>query len=212
MTVAHVVATVAPRYVAAPWELEQRTGRRTRVGLEDHVSPEPGPVELYRSVWPDRYVSWNRDRQRFELLSERDPGYSEDVFFWDAEPGRDVDGNPVEFSPEEIAEMVDSGDGRAVKRFLPFDYALVNRRIQEAWEFNALGANRSRKLLRRIGDHNAGVARRHRRAQDEMWEDWSKEDHRYLPELAALHAGATPAEAKVERIPLVAPGINLTAT
>lgn len=187
--------TVGPRIVAAPWELEQRTARRAWVGYEAEVTPEAGPLALYYAAFPERRVSWNRYHQLFEITG---PGYQELVFWWDAEPEPDS-----AFTAEQIAEMVDSDQGRVVRRFMAFDYPYVLRRLREAWEYEQLGAARARRLVRRIADHNANVQRRVLKDTHELVEDWMRDDRRYLPELRALQHGATVLEAKVERVPLV---------
>jgi hypothetical protein len=200
---------VRPRYVAAPWELEQRTARRVQVGLEDDVRPDPGPVALYRTSFPDREVIWNRDRQLFEIRST-DPAsaFTEYVFFWDAWPDP-ADGDRV-LTAEDIAEMVERGDGRCVKRWAPFDYAFVERRIREKREYDALGANRAVKMARRIADHNANVQRRHRQEQQALWDDYARHDKRWLGVLAALHAGERPDCALTQKVPLIQTGMALS--
>lgn len=200
--------TVGPRVVAAPWELEQRTARRAWVGREAEVTPEPGPLALYRAVFPDRVVRWNVERQLFEIVST-DPtsGFHEFIFWWDAAP--DPADNDREFSAEEIAEMVDQGSGRVVKRWAPFDYGFVWRRLRERWEWEGLGAQRERKFVRRIADHNANVQRTHLAQQQATWDEWAKDDRRWLPVLAELSAGARPDVALTEKIPLQPVGIDL---
>ena len=205
-----MIIDVRPRYVAAPWELDQRTSRRIQVGREAEVVPEAGPLELYCRAFPDRAVRWDPERQLFEVYST-DPvsAFREYVFFWDAPP----DPETGEYlSAEEIAELVDRNDARLVKRFMPFDYAFVLRRMREAREYEELGNNRARKHARRIADHNANVTMRLLRAVRQMWDDWAEEDRRWLPVLSALHAGARPDVALTEKIPLKQVGIDLSVS
>jgi hypothetical protein len=191
--------TVHPRYVAAPWESAQREGRALWVGLEADVRPEPGPVDAYRSVFPDREIRWNHEHQLFEI-TQKDSVTGEEslieyVFFWDAEPL--LDG--TEIPSETVAEMVSKGGAGCVRRFMDFDYRFVERRLKERTEFLEKGALR---YQRRIADRNhaKGVALLRQHGNDMA--AILGEGRRWLPAMAAGYAGA--------RIPLVQAGIDLT--
>lgn len=188
--------TVAPRHVAAPWEKE--TLKRA-VHLEDHVEPERGPVDAYRSVFPDRQVIWNRDYQLFEI-TQKDGVTGEEsrielVFYWDAEPLEDG----TERTSEEIADLVQTRGGEGcVRRFMDFDYAFVNRRLKERTEFLEKGAAR---YQRRIADRNAARGAAVLKSYSNDLAAILGEGRRWLPAMASGHAGA--------RIPLIQAGIDL---
>lgn len=107
------------------------------VGYEGHVAPDPGPLELYRSVFPGRYVIWNAARQCFEI---RERSGSED--------------RRVEFVADMVEEPPDPDalDARArkVRVFRPFDYEFVRQRMRERYEYEVEGADRyTDKILER---------------------------------------------------------------
>jgi hypothetical protein len=188
--------TVSPRYVAAPWETETL---KRNVGLEDHVEPERGPVDAYRSVFPDRAVTWNRDYQLFEI-TQKDGVTGEEsrielVFYWDAEPLEDG----TERTSEEIADMVSRGGEGCVRRFMDFDYRFVERRLKERMEFLEKGALR---YQRRLADRNAAKGERLMKGFAHDLAAVLGEGRRWLPAIAQGHAGA--------RIPLIQAGIDLT--
>lgn len=154
---------VNPRYVAAPWEIDQ-VDRRT-VGLEDDVHPEPGPLAEYLAAFPDRYVTWSRPHQLFAVHErgvEGPDALIELVCHWDARP-------ELELTDEEIAQMA----GRSpdvIRRFMPFDYPFVHRRLRERAEYRATKAKHATEragnaaFSRRINDRNAALAASRRKA------------------------------------------------
>lgn len=136
-----------PRYVAAPWE---RITRPVRVGLEDHVEPDPVALAMYLSVFPDRRVRWNRDRQLFEIRQQDDAGESriEFVFYYDAPP------NPITgeaFSEEQLAQLIEKRSPILHKVFRHFDQEFVNQRLRERLEWLELG---TKKYNDRVADRN----------------------------------------------------------
>lgn len=151
------VVDVRARVVAAPWERDA-LGRCVAVGREADVRPEAGPLELYLSAFPHRYVLWNVERQLWEIRQVNpESGADERVeflFYYDAPP--DETGHV--WSEEELAQMIGSNDRRLVKCYQPFDYEFVRQRIRDRFEFHAEGAarltdrrmarNRRRQMLR----------------------------------------------------------------
>jgi hypothetical protein len=168
------------------------------VGLEADVRPEQGPVDAYRSVFPDREIGWNPEHQLFEITQKDgvtgEESLIEYVFFWDAEPLPDG----TEQTSEAVAELVQKGGAGCVRRFMDFDYRFVERRLKERTEFLEKGALR---YHRRIADRNhakgVAVLRQHGNDMAAVL----GEGRRWLPAMAAGYAGA--------RIPLVQAGIDL---
>lgn len=149
---------VRPRYVAAPWDPE--TSSRI-VGLEDYVEPERGPLELYLSVFDFRAVRWDRHYQSFAIYQEN-PGEApilvERLTYWDSAP------DPVtglELDDEQIAAMA-GRDASIVRRFMPFDYHFVARRLKGRYEILHDGADKHRQ---RILERNLQRSRTKRRDQ-----------------------------------------------
>ena len=147
---------VRPRYVAAPWDPE--TALRI-VGMEADVQPERGPLELYLSVFEHREVRWDYLYQSFAIYHCA-PGEPEELVerltYWDSAP------DPVtgeELTDEQIAAMA-GRDAAIVRRFMPFDYQFVNRRLRGRYEIQHQGA---RKYQQRLADRNAMRARSKRR-------------------------------------------------
>jgi hypothetical protein len=183
-----------PRIVAAPWEQAAKKGsRRIEIGLEAGVLPERGPVDLYRSRWPERFVTWNYSRQLFEIGSYEDLGFREFVFLYDAPP--DPDGNPR--GPEELCAMIESGDMTITRVFRDFDYAFVKRRLMEAMEFDAMNRD-SAKLADQVIGANRSIVTRNNKDVASRQAARMGEIRRYLPRLAGE-----------KKIPLVA-GANFT--
>jgi hypothetical protein len=148
--------TVRPRYVAAPWEPESTL---RIVGLEDDVTPEAGPLELYLRTWPDRSVRWDRAYQSFAIYAHplgANEQLLERVTYWDA-PVDPKTGEELE--DEEIARRA-GRDPNTVRRFMPFDYPFVHRRMKDRLAFLDRGAD---KFRQRIADRNAQLARTFRR-------------------------------------------------
>jgi hypothetical protein len=155
-------ASVRPRYVAPPWERDLYAARRVRVDQEADVAPESGPVALYRSVWPERYVVWNVKRQLFEIR-QRNPDTGADervelVFAYDAPPNPDTG---LLRSLEELEEMVRQGHPSLVRVYQPFDYEFVRRRLRERTEFLAAGL---KHYSRRVTGRNRQTATTRRRS------------------------------------------------
>lgn len=148
--------TVAPRYVAAPWEDE--TCRRI-VGMEDDVRPEPGPLEAYLAVFEHRVVRWDRAYQSFAVYHVN-PGEPEQLIerltYWDSAP------DPItgkELTDEQIAKMA-GRDESIVRRFMPLDYQWVNQRLKGRYQVLHEGNDKYRQ---RILDRNLQRSRTMRR-------------------------------------------------
>ena len=200
------VLDVRPRYVAPPWEVEDLSLRRT-VGREAHVEPEPGPLALYRSVWPERYVVWNWVRQLFEVR-ETNPVSGQDwrvtlVHQWGAPPDPDTGEARTE---EEIEAMVAARDPSVLMLFRPFDYQYVEERMAE---WHLIRHEGHRALGERVRQRNAARQRQVLRESHERVRDWMREDRRWLPVLEAVQNGERPDCALTEKQPLVAVGVSL---
>ena len=172
----HIV--VRPRFVLPPWETEKRD-LANFVGLEDRVLPERGPLELYRSRWPERFVTWNRARQLFEIGSYDDAGWREFVFLYDAPPDP-TSGIPR--SPEALAAMIEAGDASVRKVFRDFDYEFVRRRLREAMEYDAINRD-SAKLADQVLDANRSIIKRDTKDRASRQAARMGEIRRYLPTL-----------------------------
>lgn len=139
----------------APW---------LRVGFETGLAPEAGPLELLRSIWPERYVRWDPTHQLWEVRQL----------------------NPVTGQDERVEllyRLARSPDGFAVPAYLPFTHQYVEKRARERSEFLRLGPKRylehvdqrnearSQSIIRGVaGDMAAGL----------------KELRRYFPVLAGV--------------------------
>lgn len=168
-----------PRVVAPPWERERLEGSRTTyVSDEDYVAPEPGPLALYLSVFPTRTVGWNRQRQMFEITDSAAPGWRDLVCELDAPPDP-VSGTPR--TPEEVAAMIESGSYDVRQVFRHFDYAFVNQRIREAFEYRHDGSIR---YTDRVLERNRKRTRRRHRAVASNMAAGLNEIRRYFPVLA----------------------------
>lgn len=194
---------VRPRMVAPPWE---ECPWRS-VYQEADVQPEPGPLALYRSVWPHRYVTWNVKRQLFEIREENPvTGQDERVellCFYDYPPDPETG---EERTDEEVALMVENRVPGMVQRFLPFDYEFVRERLRQRSEMlQDLSRHADRKAgYNRYAERIARRNRARRRSQIRDWSRetaaWLREDRRWLP---VLESG-DPAD----RTPQVAVGVN----
>lgn len=185
-----------PRVVAPPWERERiEATRPVSVGVEDYVEPEAGPLALYLSVFPTRTVSWNRQRQMFEITDSLAPGWRDLVCTLDAPPDP-VSATPR--SPEEVAAMIESGSLDVRQVFRHFDYEFVNRRIREWFEFRHDGSVRYTDRL--MARNRARTRRRHRAVAGNMAAGLN-EIRRYFPVLAG----------DGDKVPLVPVGIDFTS-
>lgn len=178
--------SVRPRTVAARWEREAYYGHRsTRVEAEDYVEPDPGPLELYRSTWPERYLRWDRRRQLWEIRQVNpDSGADERVelvFYYDAPPDPEI---RVPRSAGEIAAMIEAKAPELEKCFMPLGYPFVHRRLAERQQFLADGV---KKYDRRVAERNR--ARQRTVLQDVAREQAAAlgELRRWLPVLARKH-------------------------
>ena len=205
--------TVAPRFVAAPWEWSRaRLGARTLTGLEDAAAmvPDPAVLAAYQQQWPHRYVLWNAVTQRWQVrqvnpLSGQDEEY-EELFYWDCAP---KDEKPV--TPVEVADAVhDYLAGRVSQQgaglhelFRPFDMEFVQERISQRYEWLKLRGKDRQKSV--VTDRNRAVAREKLRGPAHELAYFFKHERRWLPALADMHDGVHPNVAALSRIP-IAPG------
>lgn len=200
-----MVTDIRPRVVAAPWEPESA---RRLVGLEADVAPEAGPLALYRSVFPERYVVWDRPRQLFEIRQQNpETGHDERcefVFTWDAPPDAET-GQPR--TAAEVAELLAApGAARAalVRRFRPFDYVVVLDRLRQWWDFRALGPKRYSDALA------AKNARQERTVVHDAAREMAAglgEIRRWMPALAEYQTTGRADLALVEK-PVLVPGAS----
>lgn len=173
---------VRPRYVAAPWE--QETLRRI-VHLEDALEPEAGPLELYLRTWPNRSVRWDRGYQSFAIYADPRDGGPEELIerltYWD-HPVDPATGEELE--DEEIARRA-GRDPETVRRFQPFDYEFVHRRMKDRLLFLERGAD---KFRQRIADRNAARQRTHVRDRARDLAAAANEIKDWLPVLEEFEA------------------------
>lgn len=172
--------------MALPWAPE--TAHRT-VHQESHVRPDPSALARYQRVFPYRTVRWSVLRQCFEVM-EQLPGW-----------GR----------PQRVALVTNytthPEQGGLWHTHQPFDHAWVSARLEEY----ALICREGKSAVgRKVQENNRRTQRRNILASQQMVRDWMQEDRRWLPVLAAQHAGIRPDIARTEKIPLFAPGVQLT--
>lgn len=173
--------TVRERIVSPPWIHEKLAGtREVSVGQESGLKPEPGPLALYRSVWPDHYVVWNVRRQLWEIrqlnpVTGQDERYQL-VFRWGVRPNDTApDGLlPDELEAGDIEVWRQSGIQHMVRLYRPFDYLFVWERLRQRQEMlDALAAHAdSKDGLRRLGHQ---IARRNRQRSERRVREAAKE-------------------------------------
>jgi hypothetical protein len=192
--------------------------------LRDGLGPtlEPGPLALYRSAFPERYVVWNGEPELWEVrqlnpVTGQDEHY-EFLYWWTA---FDEKGN--ELDPEDVAALEAQREaylrGRnieaalalaiPVKLYRPFDYPFVIERLLQWQDFRATtAAERSA----RIAAHNRRVQERTTHDMKNEWEAWEREDARWLPVLAQHYdTKRTKQRAYIhERIPQIPVGVALS--
>jgi hypothetical protein len=186
-----------PRVVSNPWVRHKLAGTRsTRVGREAYVSPEPGPVQDYLSVWPSRRVSWDVKRQLFVITDVDALGWREFVVDWAAwpDPASDEDELEIEKLLGHLPQHTDRGQ-RYFGNFAHLSYAYAWKRMRERQDFLELG---SARYSDKIAEKNRQVGKRRIRATAGDNAARLKEIRRWIPALAGE-----------DRIPLV-PGFNFT--
>lgn len=198
--------TVAPRFVAAPWEFSrERLGARTFIVRDHGLLPELGVLQAYQDRWPHRYAVWNTELQKWEIR-QKNPLTGEDelyetLFLWDKqpEPDRPSTSDEVTQSVSDYLAGKTTQDGAGlVECYRPFDHLFVAERIKQSYEWQHLrGKDRLSAVLR---DRNRKVSLAKFKQSQELWTDFIREDRRWLPALAELHAGKSPLEAKQARI------------
>ena len=119
-------------------------------------------------------------------------------------PPDPIDGSTL--TDEELADAIASQSPTLVKRYAPFDYAFVRRRLREWFEFQRTG---SRGLSRRIAEQQDRKATSKRRDAAREMAAGIGEIRRYLPVIHALQQGQTVQEALTVKVPLVGVGISL---
>ena len=188
--------TVRPRAVPRPWQRWQGQGA-VRLGDEDSVFPPAGPLALYLRAWPHRRVVWNRKRQLWEIR-QRNPVSGRDerielLCELDAEP----QGGAPDWTPDELAALLQRRDPRLSQVYQPFDYPFVLRRLRERAELVRVGP--AVQTARRIA-RNEARARRRWRAFAQNAAAMLGELRRWIPAAASGHAH--------DRLPLVRGGLH----
>jgi hypothetical protein len=171
----------------APASLDLRSAPDIVVGREDYVRPEPGPLALYLSVFPERTVRWHARRQCFEITQH----------------------NPVTGADERVElvdEIVEQTDPETGRRFMarvyrPFDYPFVRQRLRDWYDLRSQGTTQRTAARARRNDRLA--ERRVRSVGGEMAQGF-KEIRRWIPALISGHAH--------DRVPLVRGGLTRTQT
>lgn len=118
---------VLERIPPLPWEAGYWSPG-LRVGLEHGLTPEPGPRDFLRSIWPERYVVWDAARQLWEVRQL----------------------NPVTCQDERVEllyRLAEAPDGYSVPAYLPFNYEYLHRRAQSRKDFLRLGPEKYGDLV-----------------------------------------------------------------
>jgi hypothetical protein len=210
------VITVAPRYVARPWEWAAcRSGRTVIVGREATVQPDPGVLEEYRTTWPHRTVVWDALEQLWEVrqrnpLTGHDESY-EHLFLWDAPP--DEQGGLA--SPDELERrihlaMIGREDHGLTQTYRPFDYEFVRERRRQRQEWLALRGKQRVSAI--VADRNAALRRSKQRDLVREMAAGLNELRRWLPVVAALQDGQRVDVALTEKLPFSAGGLASPAS
>lgn len=111
-----------------PWEPGYWGVGGIRIPFETDVTPDPGPLEYLRLIWPERYVVWNVMHQMWEVRQF----------------------NPVTCQDERVEllyRMVQAPGGGRVPGYLPFNYEWLYRRAKNRQEFLALGPEKYDDLV-----------------------------------------------------------------
>lgn len=205
--------TVAPRFVAAPWEWSRaRLGASTLTGLEDAAAmvPDPAVLAAYQARWPHRYVVWDSIAQQWEVrqtnpLTGQDESY-EHLFLWDCAPKEDKPATQIEIADavhDYLAGRVTQKAAGLHELYRPFDMEFVSERIRQSYEWQKLrGTDRQKSV---VTDRNRAIARARTRGHAEEFAYFFKHERRWLPALADMHDGALPNVAALARVP-IAPG------
>jgi hypothetical protein len=163
------------------------------VHREAYVSPDPSALARYQRAFPYRTVRWNTLRQCFEVM-EQLPGWGH---------AQRVALVTTILSPPEDVDVA----GGIVQVFCPFDHEWVSARLEE---YALICREGTTAVGDQVREQNRKTQRDTIRASHQAVRDWAQEDRRWLPVLAAVHAGARPDVALTEKIPLVSPGVTIT--
>lgn len=140
-----------------PWEPGFWGVGGVRVPFETDLTPDPGPIEFLKLIWPERYVVWNTMHQLWEVRQL----------------------NPVTCQDERVEllkRLVDTPDGYQVPGYVPFNYEWLHRRAQNRKDFLELGPE---KYGDRIDERNRDVSRRKLRDVAVFMADGFRELERY---------------------------------
>ncbi len=204
--------TVAPRFVAAPWEWSrERLGARTFVSRDGGLLPDSAVLAAYQAKWPHRYVVWDSVIQQWEVrhinpLTGHDESY-EHLFYWDCAPKEEKPATQVEIADavhDYLGGRITQRDAGLHELYRPFDMEFVSERIRQSYEWQKLRGKDRQKSV--VTDRNRAVARARTRQAAEEFAYFFKSERRWLPALAAMHDGAHPNVAALARIP-IAPGL-----
>lgn len=155
---------VADRIPPLPWEPGYWSPGRLHVGLEGDVTPEAGPLEFLRSVWPERYVRWDESRQLWEIRQL----------------------NPVTGLDERVEllyRLAESPEGFKVPAYQPFNHEHLVTRARQRADFLRLGPAGYEDL---VGDKNRARSKSIIRGVASEMAAGFAELRRYFPVLAGV--------------------------
>ncbi|HYD82730.1 MAG TPA: hypothetical protein VEA63_01735 [Opitutus sp.] len=167
------------------------------VGLEDHVAPEPGPLELYQLTWPHRWVEWDRSRQLFKVMQTNPITGGDERYeiLYDYDTPLDQEGAPI--GGEALEKLLKEQPHAVQRRFRPFDYEFVRERRQQRFEFLHDG---SRKYVEKTAREVTRIQRAIIRSRTSESAAALGEIRRWLPKMHGM-----------EKIPLVPGGFTTRA-
>lgn len=141
--------------------------------------PEAGPLELYQRHFPGRVVEWDGRRELWAIYEVHGDHKDrvEFVFDWYHPPRP----GGVEYTEEEIGDLVMRGVPTVVRRFRPFDYRFVNERIRNRSELQSQGSQRYMQGMRERNQRRRSSLLRGTAAEGAAYINEMK---RYLPTLA----------------------------
>jgi hypothetical protein len=164
-------------------------------------SLEPGPVELYQSVWPERYFVWDVGRQLWTVWQDNPVTGQQERYeilkAWvDPKTGEHVDEEEV--TPDLIRAR------KVIQAYRAPDYPWAMRRRREWYEFRHGSA---KERVKRMMERNNEAKRKKARTLGADAADEIYEARRWLEPIATYdrtkqwHPG--------ERVPVITPGITL---
>lgn len=147
----------------------------------DGPTVEPGPLIAYQTMFPHRYVVWNRERAIWEIRQR----------------------NPLTQQDERYELLFEGTDEEGRKKFRPFDHKFVGQRRADLYRFLH---NNLARLSRARREKIREISERIAREAGEYMKDGFTELKRWLPVIATYHERGV--WWPDERVPLVT-GANL---